>query len=922
MHSKLHGTPDLQRVTGALRATTAQLVLLAAAAASAPVSVVVDPARVGLRFDGIGGVSGGGGGTRLLLDYPEPERGAILDFLFKPGFGAALQVLKVEVGCDGDTTQGAEQSHMRTADDASPTAFDRGYENWLMVEAKQRNPGIHLSALEWGVPGWVADGTPVSQPDEGVAAPEQDGALVVSTDECSASEKVQQWTWNAKAIPGQICNGHNQCLNIPACQEGKEIILFGGDSPHTGSCVARCGCTAEPGKSCGIGPGDLDCIKNVQFNRTGVEGQFGAIQNAISGKFVQEDSERETLVLGGSSAGDSALWKWDVQTKLITNKASRRCVGRWQNAPPPPPPGPHPGPPSPPHHSQTTATLENIDYLVKWVQGLKEKKNLTMDSLGTGYNEGGFSVPWMKAAKKAFVKAGLGSMLTIGTDDCCGGQYRVVPQMMKDAELNASIDILGGHCTGVQNGQRNPDASVLALNKPLWNTEQHFGLPDPSPALCWQWSAAADLAQTLNQQYIVSNQTSVQMWTPIYSWYQWLPYEGKGLMVANRPWDGTYNVTDTIWVTAHTTQFSARGWHYLEASSLLPQALSSQGKTGGSIIVLASPGCLQSGARHAGTSCDFSVIIETVGATSPTNIELKLEGALKVATLNCVTTSQGAVFIAQPEVAVSAAGMVTVTVPADSIWTLSTLVGVKGGGGGAGKDQPQKPFPLPYFDDFETYAMDTLPLYFSDMHGAFAVASDTATAANKVLRQQAGALPPLATHGRSAAGYAVAIGDASWAGYTLSLRVMLELPANQSRSPDGFFYLSSHATSERTSPESSYHTPYLPSGGGAVMKVSLDGAWSIMSACNNATGHQCSAKPAVVGSGSGLTAVSNGKWMDVSLALMPGAAGLKIVAVVGGSTLLDKMVACRECHFAGPAFLGTGFHHASFDNFTVTPTSS
>ena len=52
-----------------------------------------------------------------------------------------------------------------------------------------------------------------------------------------------------------------------------------------------------------------------------------------------------------------------------------------------------------------------------------------------------------------------------------------------------------------------------------WNTEQHFGLPDPSPALCWEWETALQLAATINQQYVVSNQTSVQMWTPIYSWY-------------------------------------------------------------------------------------------------------------------------------------------------------------------------------------------------------------------------------------------------------------------------------------------------------------------------------------------------------------------------------------------------------------------
>ena len=34
---------------------------------------------------------------------------------------------------------------------------------------------------------------------------------------------------------------------------------------------------------------------------------------------------------------------------------------------------------------------------------------------------------------------------------------------------------------------------------------------------------------------------------------------------------------------------------------------------------------------------------------------------------------------------------------------------------------------------------------------------------------------------------------------------------------------------------------------------------------------------------------------------------------------MDKTVACRECHFGGPTYLGTGFHHASFDNFTATP---
>ena len=58
-------------------------------------SSTINPAAVGASFDGIGGASGGGGGTRLLVDYPEPQRSDILDILFKPKFGLSLQHLKV-----------------------------------------------------------------------------------------------------------------------------------------------------------------------------------------------------------------------------------------------------------------------------------------------------------------------------------------------------------------------------------------------------------------------------------------------------------------------------------------------------------------------------------------------------------------------------------------------------------------------------------------------------------------------------------------------------------------------------------------------------------------------------------------------------------------------------------------------------------
>ncbi|MBO0826140.1 MAG: discoidin domain-containing protein [Streptosporangiales bacterium] len=124
------------------------------AGAATDATINVDGQSAGRTFDGIGGLSAGAS-SRLLYDYPDPERSQILDYLFKPGYGAAMQVLKVEIGGDTDSTDGAEPSHMRAPGDLD---CDRGYEWWLMEEAKARNPNIKLYGLEWGAPGYFSGG--------------------------------------------------------------------------------------------------------------------------------------------------------------------------------------------------------------------------------------------------------------------------------------------------------------------------------------------------------------------------------------------------------------------------------------------------------------------------------------------------------------------------------------------------------------------------------------------------------------------------------------------------------------------------------------------------------------------------------------------------------------------------------------------
>ncbi|KAJ7404701.1 Galactocerebrosidase [Willisornis vidua] len=108
--------------------------------------------------------SSGAATSRLLVNYQEPYRSQILDYLFKPNFGASLHILKVEIGGDGQSTDGTEPSHMHYENDEN---YFRGYEWWLMKEAKRRNPKIKLIGLPWTFPGWIGKGEnwPYDYPD-------------------------------------------------------------------------------------------------------------------------------------------------------------------------------------------------------------------------------------------------------------------------------------------------------------------------------------------------------------------------------------------------------------------------------------------------------------------------------------------------------------------------------------------------------------------------------------------------------------------------------------------------------------------------------------------------------------------------------------------------------------------------------------
>jgi len=75
-------------------------------------------------------------------------------------------MVKVEIGGDSQSTDGTESSHMHSKNDLD---YERGYEWWLLSEAKKRNPNIKTYGLPWAYPGWVGgpeqSGSPFTHPE-------------------------------------------------------------------------------------------------------------------------------------------------------------------------------------------------------------------------------------------------------------------------------------------------------------------------------------------------------------------------------------------------------------------------------------------------------------------------------------------------------------------------------------------------------------------------------------------------------------------------------------------------------------------------------------------------------------------------------------------------------------------------------------
>ena len=119
------------------------------------------PSTGGVTFDGIG-ASFAGAAARMLFEYDAPTQSAILDYLFAPAGspstlasykGAALAILKLEIGAGANTGFGAEPSYLPSRSDAQDAT--RGWAGRLAQAAVARNPDIKIMLVPRAWPAYL-----------------------------------------------------------------------------------------------------------------------------------------------------------------------------------------------------------------------------------------------------------------------------------------------------------------------------------------------------------------------------------------------------------------------------------------------------------------------------------------------------------------------------------------------------------------------------------------------------------------------------------------------------------------------------------------------------------------------------------------------------------------------------------------------
>ena len=432
----------------------------------------------------------------------------------------------------------------------------------------------------------------------------------------------------------------------------------------------------------------------------------------------------------------------------------------------------------------------------------------------------------------------------------------IAVDMAGDPELFDAVDLLGNHySTGPSS------ATAQSLGKPLWISEG-----GPWSAEWGAGGSAKSIPSLLNHAYIQGRITGVEIWNLLTAYYDGLSISDAGLMRANTPWSGAYQVQSAIWAVAQTTQFTAPGWQYLDASSGYFDAAN---PTQGSFVSLRSP-----------DGGDWSTIVETIGASEPRTVTLSVGDGLTAGDLHVWRTSADESFAQQPDLVPGADGTYTLTVPPNSAVTVTTTTGQ---GRGDAEGRFDSAFPFPYRDSLADGGPSGQTPYFSQMEGAYEERACEGGREGTCLTQVS---PQPAISWAAWKKPAGILGDLNWRDYSTSVQAFV---------PDG-------GTAQLLGRVSNDAMQPVPNGYG--LSLTSDGAWSIGRGVPGGRAWLELATGAIEGRGAG--------WHELTLTF----AGEAIAAQIDGVTVAELTDATW---FSGMVGLSGDYSPVQFADLAVEP---
>lgn len=353
-------------------------------------------------------------------------------------------------------------------------------------------------------------------------------------------------------------------------------------------------------------------------------------------------------------------------------------------------------------------THDNIHYQTQWLKCIKDTTGITVDYIGI-WNERSYGpVEYTIALRKSFDAAGFAATKIVLPDNPI--TQALVDQLNTNKEFDEAVYALGTHECGHKTWHGS-------FSQKEWCAEEEVSNG---------WGAAKNWGPILNQNFIGANQTSTTSWSLIWSVPGALsPYQNRGAMMASTPWSGNYFVDATIWMHAHWTQVTEPGWRILGVEGGGSGYVDGKGPANGTYVTIVSP-----------DSSDFSVVIERLPCLTgslPVTLTLANLGAAATKPLSLWVTTETGWFQKDVQELTVKDGAVTMELLPQGIYSLTTVQTVKHGTFTDVPVPPAAPFALPYTDDFDSYANDTLPRFLSDQGGSFSVIKDGGSGG--VLRQ-------------------------------------------------------------------------------------------------------------------------------------------------------------------------------------------